>query len=930
MSFWYGLLCYKRKDTAYCLALLCSASGAQGPFGTVENIQMIESYLTTDKLSKQRPANGTVISVKGLCSSTPQNHGDASTVSLRNHPPEDGAFLQLVDIRACPESSILTKHTISTILEVKLDEELFVRGRVEHLENELKSIKKDSEILPFKIIVDSDQHAAFRKDVKAQNSDLRRSSKPWPIECGIFPAEGPRQEPVFENDTLQSTPGTLFCPPDASPCMIKEYAVALKNSQTGDIFKGVSNEGAVIGSKVSRNIIVEKIESLMKGLSEIKPSTDKSISICKSAAEADELVEREKDFVAVMWLRSKTPRPAEDLKETEEISILYHIHVMKRSSDISFAEPEHTHAFVRVGSETKRMTDYTYLFNRMKSLVSRNILKKTSNAVDHEVKKASVYEDSDQSYQLFEKFGTETEKMEFKEIFADPKKTILTEHLKKYSASFLNSEGGHILFGIAEVQAKVGFAVGISLSEADRKELLHKSSKIICNFWPPVDSSQFSMRFNKVNYDLKKNVLQYSKIKDESSKINDESPKINDESSKINDESPKIKDESSKINDESPKIKDESSKINDESPKINDESEDFAAVFMENKTAQQFVKIVRSEIGQSALLRLSDKRFAILVEDSSKLDKNNLLKLKGKISQLKKAEIETVKFEEVEASLKDLYIVDLRLRKSPNRIHLTSPFLTFCLDHRGNFKKMEPDEIIERFAKRDYQCDLHKLFDVVNGFEKQKTSYVLICSPFSLPTQERNLYGLVFPEWALVLDFDQNPNQEGHLFNIFKPLHDRYHVKRNLFLKTLDQEGDPDPRDGVCWCAVRGYEEINKTLCTRYHASWMDTYRHRMIIIENLITVINPNQLVVVCLWDKDQKDMLPTLQYILQHIFSCGRPTKVAFVCSDLSTKCEVSSRLVEPLERAGFEVKRDNIFVALPHEMARYVGAELPLPSD
>ena len=881
MSFWYGLLCYKRKDTAYCLALLCSASGAQGPFGTVENIQMIESYLTTDKLSKQRPANGTVISVKGLCSSTPQNHGDASTVSLRNHSAEDGAFLQLVDIRACPESSILTKHTISTILEVKLDEELFVRGRVEHLENELKSIKKDSEILPFKIIVDSDQHAAFRKDVKEQNSDLRRSSKPWPIKCGIFPAEGPRQEPVFENDTLQSTPGTLFCPPDASPCMVEKYAVALKNSQTGDIFMGVNNEGAVIGSKVSRNIMVEKIESLMKGLSEIKPSTDKSFSICKSAAEADELVEREKDFVAVMWLRSKTPRPAEDLKETEEISILFHIHVVKRSLDISFAELAHTHAFVRVGTETKLMTDFTYLFNRMKSVVSRDIFKKTSNAI------ASVYEDSDQRYQLFEGFGTETEKMEFKEIFADPKKKILTEHLKKYSASFLNSEGGHILFGIAEVQVKVGFAVGISLSEADRKELLYKSSKIICNLWPPVDSSQFSMRFNKVNYDLKKNVLQYSKIKDESSKINDESPKINDE------------------------------------------SEDFAAVCIKNETAQQLVKILRSEIGQSALLRLSDERFAILVEDSSKLDKNNLRKLKGKISQLKNAKIEAAKFEEVEASLKDLYIVDLRLRKSPN-IHLTSPFLTFCLDHRGNFKKMEPDQIIERFAKRDYQCDLHKLFDVVNGFEKQETSYVLICSPFSLPTQERNLYGLVVPEWALVLDFEQNPNQEGHLFNIFKPLHDRYHVKRNLFLKTLDQEGDPDPRDGVCWCAVRGYEEINKTLCTRYHASWMGTYRHKMIIIENLITGINPNQLVVVCLWDKDQKDMLLTLQYILQHIFSCGRPKKVAFVCSDLSTKCEVSSMLVEPLERAGFEVKRDNIFVALPHEMARYVGAELPSPLD
>ena len=35
-----------------------------------------------------------------------------------------------------------------------------------------------------------------------------------------------------------------------------------------------------------------------------------------------------------------------------------------------------------------------------------------------------------------------------------------------------------------------------------------------------------------------------------------------------------------------------------------------------------------------------------------------------------------------------------------------------------------------------------------------------------------------------------------------------------------------------------------------------------------------------------------------------------------------------MEPLERAGFGVKRDSIFVALPHEMARHVGAKLPPP--
>ena len=60
---------------------------------------MIETYLSTDELSKKQPANGTVISVKGMCSSTPRNRGGAGGVLLRNDPSKGGTFLELqVDI----------------------------------------------------------------------------------------------------------------------------------------------------------------------------------------------------------------------------------------------------------------------------------------------------------------------------------------------------------------------------------------------------------------------------------------------------------------------------------------------------------------------------------------------------------------------------------------------------------------------------------------------------------------------------------------------------------------------------------------------------------------------------------------------------------------------------------------------------------------
>ena len=851
----------------------------QGPFGTVENIDKIEFYRNADELSRQPPADGTLISARGLCSSTPRNRGGAGSVLLRNSPVEGGTFLELkVDIRACPESTVLTKHIISTILNLKLGEELFVRGRIERLDKGLKSMKKGFEILPFKVIVDSDQHAAFRQECKLQRSYLRQLSAPLPTHCGIFKAEGSTQEPIFQNDTLEITRGTLYCPPDASLDKIKENAVALKNSQTGDIFVGVSDEGIVLGSKVSQNGVIQKRENIVRALSGILPNVDHPITVCTTAAQAHELVETEKDFVAAMWIPSDRCSSIDDLEETDEISLLFRIHVLKGSSMVSFARPEHTHAYVRVGAEKKLMTDYEDLFYRLESLASRNIPKKTPEAIDQEVNKASVYQVSEQSYHPFKRINFETEKTEFKAIYGEPKKIILTDYVKKYSASFLNSDGGEILFGIEEDRtSKAGYTVGVSISVNERIELVQESSKMICNFWPPVDSSQFFMKFIEVKCDVTKNVLKYPDTDAEKKGT-------------------------------------------------------FVALALESMSnVQKLTKFVASKRSQISLLRLSNNRFGLLTKDSSKVNVEDFLsEMNTESSRPNYFRLEMASFEEIEAAVGNLCVVHLHVSKSPYPIHLTSPLYTFCLDRKGMVAEMDPDQLIERFTSRDYQYEPDEFFNVVNGFEKGNTSYVLVCSPFSLPRQERDLYGAVVPEWALVLDFDQTPNEDGHLLNIFKPLHDLHQVERNLFIKTpLDRKLEINPRNGVCWCAVRGYEEINKTLSTGGHASWLSTHGHKMrILIDHLITHINPNQLVVLCLWADGHRELLPSLDSILQYIFSRWGPTKVVFVCSDSSTKSEILKGLVEPLERAGFGVKRDNIFVALPHEMARHVGSKLPQP--
>ena len=854
--------------------------GPQGPFGAVENLDKVGNYLTVDELSKRAPADGELISVKGICSSRPKNCGGAGTFLLRNDPVKGRTFLELkVDIRACPDSTILTKHVISTILNAKLSEQLHVRGRIQPLEKGLKSMKKGFEILPFKLVVDSDEHAAFRKDVKVQRSYLRQLSIPWPIECGIFPAEGSTQEPLFLNDSLESTYGILFCRPDASTEEIRENAVALKNSLTGDIFVGINSDGTVIGSRVSRTAINQKRDDLVRALSGILPSVNEGVSICTTAAQAHEFVEKQKEFVAAMYLQYKALALVEDLNETDELSILFRIHVVKGTSTVSFAKPEHTHAYTRVGTETKLMTDYEDLFSRLESLASRNIPERTPTYINHEVNKASTYEANEENYSLFKRVSFETEKTEFKVIVGDPKKIILKDYVKKYAASFINADGGGILFGIDEDRpSRFGYVVGVSMSLDDRKELLRESSKMICNFWPPVDSTQFFMKFIEVKCDVSKNVLKYPKTY------------------------------------------------------VGREEKLVAVKFQNNSNVPKLINFTKTKkIGQCAVLRLETNRFGLLVKDASKLNVENFIsELENESKTSRYFEMDDASFEDVKATVKDLCVIHLHLRASPYPIHLTSPFVTSCLDQQGNVTDMKPNELLQRFARRDYQYEPDKLLNATNGFENENTSYVLICSPFCLPKQERDLYGLVIPEWALVLDFDQTPNQEGHLLNIFKPLHDLHQVERNLFVKTpLDRRLDVNPRNGVCWCAVRGYEDIDKTLSKEGHASWMMSHGHRMrTLIEQLINHINPNQLVVVCLWDGGHEKLLPSVDILLQHLFSCWGPTKAIFVCSNSLTKSAVLESLVGPLEKAGFGVKRDNIFVALPHEMARHVGAELPPP--
>lgn len=95
-----------------------------------------------------------------------------------------------------------------------------------------------------------------------------------------------------------------------------------------------------------------------------------------------EFVEKEKDFVVVMWILSDRCSLMDDLKEMDEIFFLFCIYVLKGLLVVSFVKGEYIYVYVWVGVEKKLMIDYEDLFNCFELFVSCNIFKKMFEVID--------------------------------------------------------------------------------------------------------------------------------------------------------------------------------------------------------------------------------------------------------------------------------------------------------------------------------------------------------------------------------------------------------------------------------------------------------------------------------------------------------------------------------------------------------------------
>ena len=345
---------------------------------------------------------------------------------------------------------------------------------------------------------------------------------------------------------------------------------------------------------------------------------------------------------------------------------------------------------------------------------------------------------------------------------SDPVKTIVDEYLTKYTCGFLNASGGTILFGVQEHEnSKLGHIVGITVSQEKRKELVEVAVSEFSKFYPPVTTSQFRLIFHKVIVSPK--LIVRNNLSDENT------------------------------------------------------SDTFVLLHAKpNDMCKKWPKFVDKPDGcLCRVIPVKPERFCIVVENEKDIEEGFDSKLNEFIKQNKNIIRESITESDLKQCFRQLCMIELKVFRSQYPIHLVKPIDTYVLE-LGNLTKLTIEKLMRRFELgKDSQTkfEIERFLNHVEKFEQPGNSYILIASPFELSSTESDLHGLVLPQWTLAIDFDQHPKQKGHLFHRFKELNDIHQLERERFIKTPhDAKLELNPEHAICWLAVRGYDEVQKTL----------------------------------------------------------------------------------------------------------------------
>ena len=351
----------------------------------------------------------------------------------------------------------------------------------------------------------------------------------------------------------------------------------------------------------------------------------------------------------------------------------------------------------------------------------------------------------------------------------DPVKRIVDDHLQKYACGFLNSASGTILFGVQEVE-KLFHIVGIVISQEKRNELVRRVVHKLNDFLPPVRTNLYRLIFHNVIVPFK-NIVKCKK----------------------------------------------SGEI-DRNGKNILTLQGSADVVAHTKWPQ-FAKANLPDDCLSRIIPLEANCFCIVVKDPSKIpdDFEESLEMwrQNNSDQISKG---TLAFNKTKRFLNDLCIVELKVSRSRYPIHMLKPIETHVFQRNGELVEMNFEDIMSRlssFALPESHFDVDKFLEQTHNFDQSGKCHILIASPFMLPEHETYIRGLAIPQWTLVIDFDQQPNEVGHLFHHFDDHHDIIQLERKRIFKTPKHRNlGLNPKHVTCWFAVLGDKEDTDSLLT--------------------------------------------------------------------------------------------------------------------
>lgn len=360
----------------------------------------------------------------------------------------------------------------------------------------------------------------------------------------------------------------------------------------------------------------------------------------------------------------------------------------------------------------------------------------------------------------------ENQKFELKMIFGSDPIKIVEKYLSEYACGFLNASGGTIWFGAQEHEKfKIGHIVGIVVPSEKRRELVKKAVTAFSKFYPPLIEGQFRLIFHKVIVPSKLDMI----VRDEQS------------------------------------------------------GENGAGTFVllcgpAEEIGPKWKKFVKDELKDSLcrVIPVKPECFCIVVENKEVIKKGFESKLNAFVKQNKKIKKDSMTESDLQQTLKQLCLIELRVYKSHYPIHLIKPIETHVLDKQGNLTNLTMEKLMRSFElgkdpKTKFQIE--QFLNDVDNFEESGNSFILITSPFELAKTERYFHGLTLPHWDLVIDFDQYPKKECHLFHEFKKMNDILQSERECVLTVpTNTKTGINAGNAVCWLAARGYDKVQKTL----------------------------------------------------------------------------------------------------------------------